>query len=168
MSGLGWTFCTAVARGPTRAVRPGPYRYCAASLRPCEISRLLWDVIVCRFHGCFSPAPPRSLVSRVRCSRIRRAASTARLIQPRRPLRRRSRPNIGVPVAATAASRSEQKPLYWAHLSNGRGGFRTTDLSRVNKYLTSADLARFPCKSVLCRSRADLVHRLIWAQFGWV
>jgi hypothetical protein len=39
---------------------------------------------------------------------------------------------------------------------DGRGGFRTCDLSRVNKYLTSADVACFPCKSALCRSRADL------------
>jgi hypothetical protein len=39
---------------------------------------------------------------------------------------------------------------------DGRGGFRTCDLSRVNKYPTSSDLARCPCKSVLSRSWPEL------------
>jgi hypothetical protein len=53
-------------------------------------------------------------------------------------------------------SRSSEFGSNTGENDDGRGGFRTCDLSRVNKYLTSADLARFPCKSALCRSRADL------------
>jgi len=40
--------------------------------------------------------------------------------------------------------------------ADGRGGFRTCDLSRVNSHVAPANLARCPCKFVVSRFRVDL------------
>jgi hypothetical protein len=39
---------------------------------------------------------------------------------------------------------------------DGRGRFRTADLSRVKSHVAPADLGRFPCKFVVSKLRADL------------
>jgi hypothetical protein len=48
------------------------------------------------------------------------------------------------------------KYSYVAGLSHGHGWFRTSDLSRVKRYLTPRENARFPCKTATCSSNARI------------
>jgi hypothetical protein len=77
--------------------------------------------------------------------------------------------NSDPPCVAPRALRLDRTQRHPAPASEReRGGFRTCDLSRVKQTLTSADLARMPCKSKVSRAGPISGNRLDWAQFGWV